>query len=171
MTTSRDPYYEQIEHEVVLLMRRADFKRTVYRSATMDRSAYLLLKWLERDGPAAIGVIADAFQLDNSTVSRQVAALEKKGWVQRSSHPEDSRVSMVHITATGRDKIGEAKARRLGLYAQMLDDWTDEELKTFSTLFARLNRSIESRGPLSKGKGTSKAAANANPNNMEEQGR
>jgi hypothetical protein len=51
----------------------------------------------------------------------------------------------------------------------MLEDWTDEELKTFSTLFARLNRSIESRGPLSKGK--SKAAASTQPNNLEEQGR
>ncbi|GAA4725996.1 MarR family winged helix-turn-helix transcriptional regulator [Brevibacillus fulvus] len=137
-------YCEQIEHEVIMLMRRADFKRTMAGSPpTMDRSAYLLLKWLEQEGDAAIGEIADVFQLDNSTISRQISSLEKKGWAERYTDPADARVSKVHITEAGRTTINEAKAQRQEIYGKLLEDWTEEELQTFSTLFARLNRSIE----------------------------
>ncbi|MFM1652232.1 MarR family winged helix-turn-helix transcriptional regulator [Brevibacillus sp. B_LB10_24] len=142
----RKPYYEQIEHEVVMLLRRADFKRTLDGSArTMDRSAYLLLKWLDREGPSAVGVISEAFQLDNSTISRQIAALDTKGWIHRYSHPEDARISMVEITKSGREAIQAAKALRLEAYAELLNDWTEDELDIFSKLLSRLNRSIEQR--------------------------
>ncbi len=142
----RKSYYEQIEHEVTMLLRRADYKRTLDGSArTMDRSAYLLLKWLDREGPSAVGVISEAFQLDNSTVSRQIAALDAKGWVRRYSHPEDARVSMVGITKSGQEAINTAKALRLEAYSELLDDWTEDELHIFSKLLSRLNRSIERR--------------------------
>ena len=145
----RSDYYEQISDEVITLMRRADFKRTLDGSAdAMDRSAYLLLKWLDREGAAAIGVIAEAFQLDNSTVSRQVAALETKGWVQRCSDPGDARVSKVEIADAGREAVRAANDQRRNAYAEALSDWQDEELQHFAQLLARLNRAIEKRKKL-----------------------
>ncbi|ANS73333.1 hypothetical protein AWM70_00990 [Paenibacillus yonginensis] len=140
----RQRYVEEIEHEVIAMMRRADFKRTLDGSETsMDRSAYLLLKWLEKDGPAAIGAIAEAFQLDHSTISRQIAALEGKGWVQRTPSPEDARSSVIGVTESGAAAVALARDKRAAAYDRLLEDWTEEELETFSGLLTRLNRSID----------------------------
>ncbi|GGA26958.1 MarR family winged helix-turn-helix transcriptional regulator [Paenibacillus physcomitrellae] len=140
----RQRYVEEIEHEVIAMMRRADFKRTLDGSETsMDRSAYLLLKWLEKDGPAAIGAIAEAFQLDHSTISRQIAALEGKGWIQRTPSPEDARISVIGITETGAEAVASARSKRTESYGRLLQDWTDEEVETFSSLLTRLNRTID----------------------------
>lgn len=145
----RNDLYEHIEHEVVLLLRRADFKRTLDGAAhSMDRSAYLLLKWLDREGSSANGAISEAFQLDNSTVSRQIAALEAKGWARRYSDSEDARVNVVEITDSGKEALIAAKLARLDAYSELLEDWTDQELEQFSQLLARLNRSIERRKQL-----------------------
>ena len=49
------------------------------RSATLERSAAVLLARLEASGPLSVGELAEAFDLDVSTVHRQVAAAMKAG--------------------------------------------------------------------------------------------
>lgn len=139
-------YLEQIEHEVTMLLRRADFKRTLDGGAnTIDRSAYLILKLLDREGSSAISAISDTFQLDVSTVSRQIAALESKGFVRRNSDSGDARVSLVEITESGQQALHTAINSRLEAYTEILDGWTEDELQIFSKLLTRFNRSIEAR--------------------------
>ena len=142
-------YYSEIEFEVIRLLRRADFKKTLDGSAeAMDRSAYILLKFLVQEEAATIGEISESFQLDKSTVSRQVSALEKKKWVRRYSDERDGRKCLVQATELGSQKFHEAHSARLAAYREFLQDWTEEELRIFSELIARLNTSIEQRKKL-----------------------
>src|SRR5690242_1267084 len=88
-----------VEHELTRLLRRAESARTRHPAALrLDRSAYLLLGELEWRGPRGIAALAQSFQLDVSTASRQVAALEAKGLVERRADPADGRVCLLEIT-------------------------------------------------------------------------
>jgi DNA-binding MarR family transcriptional regulator len=135
---------EIIEHEVVMLLRRADFKKTLDgRKGSLERSAYLILKRIDQDGPLAMNLLAQLFQLDLSTVSRQVLSLETKGFVSRSIDPLDARVKVVKLTALGKSALEKTKQKRKELYDQLLLDWSDDEKDVFAELLSKLNRAME----------------------------
>lgn len=140
---------ETIEHEIIVLMRRADFKRTLDgKSNSLDRSGYLLLDGLLKHGPTSFRALSALLQLDISTVSRQINTLEKKEYVERVADKLDRRVSMLSLTEKGRDALLSAKKDRKMAYSDMLSDWTTEEKEIFADLLSRLNHKIEQRRKL-----------------------
>ncbi len=141
-----------VEHEVSLLLRLAESARKT--AETLDRSAYLLLGELETRGPLGIAVLAQSFQVDLSTASRQTAALEAKGLVERLPDPDDGRISLLHITPRGRAQFQAARAARHALFDDILTDWPEEDRRRLGASLARLNgaitqrrRRLQERGP------------------------
>jgi DNA-binding MarR family transcriptional regulator len=57
---------------------------------------------LARSGPTTLSSLAALLMLDKSTASRVIEALERKGYVKRSTHPEDARAVQLSATARGR---------------------------------------------------------------------
>ncbi len=132
-----------VEHELTRLLRRAESARTRHPAAhRLDRSAYLLLGELERRGPLGIGALAQSFQLDVSTASRQVSALEAKGLVERRADPADGRACLLELTPHGRSQLAETRRARRALFAGLLADWSDEDRRRFGAYLARLNQTI-----------------------------
>ncbi|WP_100486706.1 MarR family winged helix-turn-helix transcriptional regulator [Sporolactobacillus pectinivorans] len=143
---SSDPALEQIEHEVVMLLRRADFKKTLDGDEnSLFRSGYLILNLLLKKSPLAAYELADHFQLDVSTISRQVKTLENKRLVERKIGEHDGRVNQIFITEAGRQSVISLKKERLMVYADLLADWSGVEKASFAEHLAKLNRKIESR--------------------------
>lgn len=143
---NRDPALEQIEHEVVMLLRRADFKKTLDGDDnSLFRSGYLILNLLLKKSPLAAYELADHFQLDVSTVSRQIKALENKHLVVRKTGEHDGRVNQIFITDAGKRSVVKLKKERLMVYDSLLAGWSEEEKAVFADHLARLNRKIESR--------------------------
>jgi len=132
-----------VEHEVSLLLRLAESARKT--AETLDRSAYLLLGELETRGPLGIAVLAQSFQVDLSTASRQTAALEAKGLVERLPDPDDGRISLLQITPCGRAQFQATRAARHALFDDILDGWPEEERRRLGASLARLNQSITQR--------------------------
>ncbi|MCY1683002.1 MarR family winged helix-turn-helix transcriptional regulator [Kocuria sp. SL71] len=58
------------------------------RPETLERSAAVLLARLQASGPMSVGELAEAFDLDVSTVHRQVAAAMKSGLIERVEDPD-----------------------------------------------------------------------------------
>ncbi|MCL6443388.1 MAG: MarR family transcriptional regulator [Alicyclobacillus sp.] len=133
-----DPIAE-IEFEVALLARRATMASTY---GQLDRSAYLLLCQIAEHGTRGLKALADEFHLDLSTVSRQAAALEAKGYVQRTPDPSDGRASLFTLTPLGRKQLEETRALRRKVYEQLLADWPQADRKRFAALLARMNRTF-----------------------------
>ncbi|GJM80569.1 hypothetical protein HMSSN139_30650 [Paenibacillus sp. HMSSN-139] len=100
----------------------------------MDRSAYLLLHRIGVHGAIGVKSLADEFQLDISTVSRQAAALEQKGYVRRIPDPADRRAFFMEITELGAKEYADYKASRLARIRELLADWPEEETETFAVL-------------------------------------
>jgi DNA-binding MarR family transcriptional regulator len=144
-----------IEHEVTLLMRRAEAARKAKEAVLLDRAAYLLLGELERRGPLGIANLAEAFQIDISTASRQISMLESKRLVTRQADPTDGRVSVLRITTWGRSQYQATRTARLALFEAILVDWTTEDRLEFAAYLMRFNQAIRQRAGRPRASATS----------------
>lgn len=144
MDPARRDCVSRIEGAVTLLLRRAEAarKQRAREGAPLDRAAYLLLGELERCGPLGIAALAEAFQVDISTASRQTAMLESKGLVARRPDPLDGRISLLEITTLGRHQYEATRAARQALFGTLLEDWTTADCRAFAAYLTRLNDAI-----------------------------
>ncbi len=65
--------------------------------------------------PLSAGELAKRLQLEKSTVSRIIAQLQRRRWIERMVSPEDRRVALLTLTAAGRaaeSALAEARHRR-----------------------------------------------------------
>ncbi|MGW3103870.1 MarR family winged helix-turn-helix transcriptional regulator [Streptomyces sp. NPDC001100] len=101
--------------------------------------SYTLLSHLEeRDGRRATDLAAH-YALDKSTVSRQVAALERAGLIERRPDTEDHRVQVLHLTDAGRRILAQVTQNRQAAFRERLADWPEEDLQRFAGYLERYN--------------------------------
>lgn len=131
------PGTRAIERDLALLVRALE---GLYRSRRypLDRAQYLLLLAL-RDGARASGDLAAALALDHSTVTRQIATLEKAGLVTRQPNPADGRSVLIAASGEGRARCDEMQALRLARLDAMLADWAESDRLRFAADIARFN--------------------------------
>lgn len=111
--------------------------------ARLDRSGYLLLSRLDAEGAMSIGQLADAFQLDVSTVNRQTGALLRAGLVERIPDPDGGLARKLRITSQGADRMAaERTCRQTGL-SRLLESWTPEDVIRLEDVLTRFNREVE----------------------------
>jgi DNA-binding MarR family transcriptional regulator len=136
---------ETIELEMALLSRRLTSMGTYKKIGTLDQSAYLLLNQIASHGSAGVKALSDEFRLDISTVSRQAAALEQKGYVSRIPDPSDGRAYTLQISSLGSETLNENMKLRKDRLVKLLEDWSEEERKVFGQLLQKLNESISDK--------------------------
>ncbi len=122
-----------------LLHRRTDIHES------LDRAEYLLLRALDESGPMRISALATLLGLDPSTAGRQVAVLQGQGLVEREPDPADRRCTVVTPTAEGLDRMRQVRRRRTEMVADLLADWSDEDLRTFDRILGQYNLSVARR--------------------------
>ncbi|NOU85505.1 MarR family transcriptional regulator [Paenibacillus sp. LMG 31460] len=133
---------ETIEVELAILMRRFMAATTNKKVGNLDRSAYLLLHQISSHGSAGVKALAEEFHLDISTISRQSAALEQKGYVYRILDPQDGRAYSLQITESGAKELALNKQARFERVAELLHDWSLEDQQMFGELLSKFNRTF-----------------------------
>ncbi|MED4531894.1 MarR family winged helix-turn-helix transcriptional regulator [Metabacillus fastidiosus] len=133
-----------IEYEIALLVRLTTAHSP--RLGSLDRSEYLILCELDENGPLAINVLAEKLMLNISTASRQVGALETKKYIHRYPDPNNGRISLMEITQEGQDILIKVQKARYGVYKEILQEWSEEELKQLENNLTRLNRDFKKWG-------------------------
>ena len=133
---------ETIELEMAILIRRVTSNITNNKFGNLDRAAYLLLHQIHSNGSAGVRALADEFHLDISTVSRQAAALEQKGYVFRTPDPSDKRAFTLQITELGLKELYAHKQARLERITELLKNWSEEECYLFGELLKKFNRTF-----------------------------
>ena len=135
----------QIEQQLTILLRRV--QRIHFTTATgeieLDRSAYGILCRLVDEGPQRLGLLAQAFGLDPSTITRQVQSLEHAGLVERHPDPTDRRASLLELTDQGREVLVATRGRRREWLKAALGDWDDHDHEEFGRLLEKFNLSID----------------------------
>ncbi|HEX3792691.1 MAG TPA: MarR family winged helix-turn-helix transcriptional regulator [Pseudonocardiaceae bacterium] len=134
---------EVIEVASAVLVRNFELlRRRDGVQAGLDRAEYLLLRTLDATGPADICTLAAALGLDPSTAGRQVAVMAGKGLVERAPAATDRRRSIISPTADGLDRMSAARTMRQNSTAELLADWTEEDLGKLAEMFTRYNRAV-----------------------------
>ena len=112
----------------------------------VDRMALMVLGTLAFCGPSRLTTIAERTGFDPSTVSRQVADLEKAGLLARAADPEDRRAILLQATPHGQQLMDRLSAGRRKRIERLLTDWNSEDIATFARLLGRLNEATEKYG-------------------------
>lgn len=133
-----DRAVETIQREMTTFARRA--RASAGRlHPELSLVSYTLLSHLEeRDGRRATDLAAH-YALDKSTVSRQVAALERAGLIERRPDTEDHRVQVLHLTDAGRRILAQVTQNRQAAFRERLADWPEEDLQRFAGYLERYN--------------------------------
>jgi MarR family 2-MHQ and catechol resistance regulon transcriptional repressor len=106
---------------------------------------------LVRRGPLTLNELAAELYLDKSTASRVVDGLERKGYVERRTHPEDRRALLLEATATGRALQARIERDVLDEEKTLLQEFDPEVRQAMARLIARLARAAAARVDTSGG--------------------
>jgi DNA-binding MarR family transcriptional regulator len=137
-----------IEEGLLALILRANRAR-IYEDllrgggVDMDKALYPVLSATAAIGPARVSEIADLIGLNPTTVSRHLASLEEMGLVGRSPSDLDGRAAMVDLTEIGKRAVSDLRKARRRLFAELLDDFEDEDLERFESYLGRLFEGFE----------------------------
>ena len=134
-----------IETQMALLMRLGEATRRstggpAHRA--LDRAAYVILRQLEKDGPLNVSVLAAALNLDGSTVTRQVTALQKDGLIERRRDPKDGRGTVIAATALGLQQVDAVRQARRAVYGAVLKDYSEAEKLELALVLERFTEAL-----------------------------
>ena len=135
-----------IETQIAMLMRLGEASRRatgLKAHRALDRAAYVILRYLQQDGPQNVSTLADRLNLDGSTVTRQVTALQHDGLVERQRDPNDGRGTVVEATEAGLAQVAAVRAARVALYDKVLQDWSPADREALAGMLGRLTSSID----------------------------
>lgn len=113
------------------------------RRDALDRSAMILLARLVAEGPMTVAELADAFDLDVSTIHRQVAAAMKNSLIVRIDDPGGGVARRHRPTAEGRRRYEEELAARQTYVEKVVANWPTEDRHTFTAYLRRFNQDME----------------------------
>ena len=141
-----DAVLDTIETQVAMLMRLGEATRRATElkpHRALDRSAYVILRHLQAAGPLNVSALADRLNLDGSTVTRQVTALEKDGLVQRRPDPRDGRGTVIAPTASGLAQVDAVRKARREVYDVVLGDWSPRDRAQLAAVLERLTDTLD----------------------------
>lgn len=130
-----------LEYELAFLVRRLEAVRRRHDYG-LERAHYLLLVLLEQQDCQSVGCLAEKVNLDASTVTRQITAMQQSGLVDKHPNPDDRRGGFMTITAKGHDAIARTRERRLERVEHSFRGWDENERLEFARLMARFSREL-----------------------------
>ena len=101
---------------------------------------------LERDGDQRCSALAAHAGVDVSVASRQLAVLERLGYVERRPDPQDGRAALLRLTDGGADALTAARTLRSDWALTALAGWDEADARQLSGLLDRLVADLESAG-------------------------
>jgi DNA-binding MarR family transcriptional regulator len=128
---------------IVRLLDRAHAQYQAEHPDAVERATYHLLVHLVKGGPQRAGTLAEAVHSDPSTISRQIAALVKLGYVERTADPEDGRATLLAATDEGRRVFEENRRIRNENLAELLATWSDADRRALRELLGRFVTDLE----------------------------
>ncbi|WP_329119970.1 MarR family winged helix-turn-helix transcriptional regulator [Streptomyces sp. NBC_01465] len=135
---ARDSSVDTIQRELTAFARRA--RATAARlHPELPLVSYTLLAHIDDQQGCRATDLAAHYMLDKSTVSRQIANLEKLGLVERRPDPDDHRVQVLHPTDAGTSTLAATQGSRRAAVHDRLADWSAEDLGRFAAYLLRYN--------------------------------
>ena len=142
-----------------------DLVRSLYRLGMVQRElarhalaelgtqGFVALGVIHLNGPVRVSDVAQRLNVALSVASRQVTALERAGYVERDTDPEDGRAHRVSATDAGRAVLEESHRRMVHAFGRALQGWSAKEITALSESLERLREDVH-RDVVDGAKGT-----------------
>lgn len=133
---------------IVSVLNRPERDETLIAEAgiSLDRALFPLLVGIERFGPIGVVDLAGRVGRDYTTVSRQVAKLQRLGLVKRQSAGGDRRIREAVVTLKGRAMTDAVDAARDRLGQALFAKWNKRDLDELVRLIQKFAQNIEGSG-------------------------
>lgn len=122
---AREPLLRRIEHEF-----------------NITRPEWTVLICLSYQDGVSSRDICEITEQPSNTVSRGVAALERKGHIARAADSKDGRRTLLHLTKTGQETHDEIMALFVMAENSILSEFTETEIETLTRLLDKLARDV-----------------------------
>ena len=131
-----------------------DLVRSLYRLGMVQRElarhalaelgtqGFVALGVIHLHGPVRISDVAQRLNVALSVASRQVTALERAGYVERDTDPEDGRAHRVSATDAGRAVLEESHRRMVHAFGRALEGWSAKEITALSESLEQLREDV-----------------------------
>ena len=87
--------------------------------------------------------LADRLHVHPATVTNALKRMERAGFLERRSDPDDQRVSRVYLTDAGRDIRAAVERIWTELEQETFGGFSDEERETLEAYLERIHRNLE----------------------------
>ncbi|MDO4606063.1 MAG: MarR family transcriptional regulator [Bowdeniella nasicola] len=81
-------------------------------AADLSQTHICVLAYLEKNGPATPGELAEEEGVQPPSMTRIINSLQESDCLTRSAHPSDKRQVLVELTAPGRELLTQMRQRR-----------------------------------------------------------
>jgi DNA-binding MarR family transcriptional regulator len=120
------------------------------RESGLSLQGYKLMRALE-NSDLSMREISEALHISPRTVTDMIDGLEARGLVTRRAHEADRRVTLVHLTESGRAQVATASAGAERNARAAVAGLTEAEQRTLHRLLDRVAPADEAHGaPLSR---------------------
>ncbi len=106
--------------------------------AGLKITQFCLLRAIERLGPASVGVLADDQELDRTTLTRNLALLERDGLIEQAPGA-DKRTSLAKLTRAGSALIARALPHWESVQKELRRTLGAETLAQLSDIHAKIS--------------------------------
>lgn len=113
------------------------------RKSGINITRWRVLSVLRAHGKLSLGRIVDLTVMEQPSVSRVVAQLEREGLVKRAVSKEDSRFVHVRLTAAGTRAFQNIYPTAQRHQERALSSFTRKEISTLKRLLRRIQHNIE----------------------------
>ncbi len=140
-----DEYFRQLDTQLTAVVRLARNPRLTERmgaGTAGDSRLFLLLNLLHDRGPSRAADLLESVAVDQSTLSRQLAALVERGLVQRDTDPTDGRAARIVVTSLGKKTISSARAAWQETLAELMADWEPDDRVSLLRLLGKLSTDL-----------------------------
>ena len=147
VSTSERSTLHDLERELTRFWRRSRVASTSIAAEVhpdLDVASYTVLVTISDlsaslpGGVRAIDV-ADTLGLHKSTMSRNIAVLERLGLVAREPSAEDARARILSITESGRASLDATLTARRARVSSILTRWSAADVRDLARLLGQLN--------------------------------
>jgi DNA-binding MarR family transcriptional regulator len=128
----------------IALLRSARRLRAERSDEDVSAGQYSVLAFLDREGVATPGTIADFERVRPPTVTRTLATLEGLGLIERVGHPSDGRQVLVRPTEEGRRIVHATRSQRDAWLARRIADLAPAERSLLAAATDVLRRIADS---------------------------
>ena len=111
--------------------------------AELGSQGFAALAIVGLQGPLRVSDVAARLHVDLSVASRQIAALDRAGYVTRHPDELDRRALVVGLTDNGTAVLRETHRRMVAAFGQALGDWDERDIAALAEGLSRLRADFE----------------------------